>query len=319
MAAYHSPVKLVLLLITWLAYLSEVTVEFLVPYLVPDAVLQSDDNRTNSSDGARIILQPYPLTSLTIWAAINVYQFLWLVYITSTICRRNPRNRQFIYCVEGVIPAPALLFFTAGMVARNMAVIASNRLHHMTSLSASGLTPIFFWASVWYLLRCYKESVLQENRMSADRILILVLLHNGLCSIATWSTLHFNIQTCRALTSLAQLPQSSAGIITLFIVCVEVIAWCILDWTIFRHHLVFVVTPYIVCIVGLAAITDFKPIDLTGSIPSILLGLEIIVTMVRLMRLFWDAGQTGNQQTKNRRTHHAQPEPLPDLIPLSVL
>jgi uncharacterized membrane protein len=137
--------------------------------------------------------------------------------------------------------------------------------------------------------------------------------------MATWGTLHFNIQMCNAMMTLIQINQSSAGIITVFIISIEVIAWCILDWTVFRRHLIFVVTPYIALIVGLVAITDFKPMDVIGSIPSILLGLVIVITMVRLTRVFWDASRAGNLYTKSIQSQNAQETPLPDLIPLAVM
>ena len=266
------------------------------------------------------MLQPHPITSFTIWACVDAYQVLWLIYIATATCRRIRDSNSFIYCIEGVIPVPSLLFFTAGMVARSMAVLASYRLHYLTALSASGLTPVVFWVSVKYALCCFKKSEnSQDIHTLTDNVLVPVLIHNGLCCLATWSTLTFDVQVCSALTSLLAWKESSAEITALLIISVEVVAWCIIDWITFRHHLTFVVTPYVILIATLVAIADFKPKDLMSCIPSILLGLVIVVTMVRIMRTIWETGHL--RQRYYKASHHelAETGPLPDLIPLNPL
>lgn len=163
-----------------------------------------------------------------------------------------------------------------------------DRQYIIAALPLIALIPFFLYlvllVSFTRLVKCIPEMV--KAGLSRDVWLTRFLVQNAVAMYATWVTIATLLNFTMVLQYRANVEGSTAAIISLSIVSVEVLLWSALDNTILDKYTRYTFSPYIVMIVAFAGIMskhfDTETALATSAFTATLLSVAILLSIVKV-------------------------------------
>ncbi|XP_041474094.1 uncharacterized protein LOC121422918 [Lytechinus variegatus] len=200
---------------------------------------------------------PTPVTpagyAFSIWGLIYLWNFAWIIYILTTLCRSNSRGPVYLNP-----PATTVMFLNSYMI-NNVANILWLFLWDREYLTRSTLA-LFLIALTLYvglyvsLTNVYQYLTDFKDFAESDLWAYRVLVHNGLAIYATWATAAALINLSVALIYEAMLPSDVATYITLTTLAVVAIVYFVFELFVFDAYTRYVFMVYPTLIWALAGI-----------------------------------------------------------------
>ncbi|XP_041474157.1 uncharacterized protein LOC121422972 [Lytechinus variegatus] len=200
---------------------------------------------------------PTPVTpagyTFSIWGLIYLWNFAWIIYILTTLCRSNSRGPVYLNP-----PATTVMFLNSYMI-NNVANILWLFLWDREYLTRSALG-LFLIALTLYvglyisLTNVYQYLTDFKDFAESDLWAYRVLVHNGLAIYATWATAASLINLSVALIYEAMLPSDVATYVSLTTLAVIVIVYFVFELFVFDAYTRYVFMVYPTLIWALAGI-----------------------------------------------------------------
>lgn len=241
-------------------------VGFIVSLVVPS--LSNIPNNGIFNSTITVVSHKYPTDvtpadyAFSIWGIIYLFQFAWLGYAFSCMCRTN--NNGIVLANPVVLPIKfhiAWLGTCVFVVLWTFYFLAEQILISAICLL---MTTLFGYAcsAINAMATADNEKELETNS-PADLICIRVLLHNGLDIYFAWTTVATLIGVAMTLTYDPNIPQNlsqeDAGTICLGILGFLIIFWSVMENTKFFYLFKYVYTWYFVLIWALSGIIVRNP------------------------------------------------------------
>ncbi|XP_028659620.2 uncharacterized protein LOC114653448 [Erpetoichthys calabaricus] len=131
---------------------------------------------------------------------------------------------------------------------------------------------------------------LQEYHKS-DLWLLRILVHNGVATYITWTTIATLINFAVVLTYVGGVSRSTAATVCLSVLLIEVIAWFVVENFFLDKYVRYTLTIYPVVILALSGniAKNFKPDSpgTNGIFCAVLLGIASTLFLLRILLVLW--------------------------------
>jgi len=246
------------------------------------------ENQTGDvSDAFFLMITPAGWTFGAIWGTIYMWQFIWMIYALTTVCRKDDDGR-YIYRL-GILP-PA--FYVMFMV-NNIVVVTWLFVWDRQWLNWACLVIVFAPITLYICLiisfkRLYDNlASLRRNGQRKDIWLTRILVQNGLAFFATWVSIATLLNFAIVLTYYWSVDVFVSSTIALGVLSLDIIVWFTLDTFFLDKYVRYTISPYIVLVVALTG-SFTKNFDLdTNRRNSIyiagLLGVAGVLLLVKLV------------------------------------
>ncbi|CAH1775607.1 unnamed protein product [Owenia fusiformis] len=288
--ADHKPMKILLIVLTWLVFLAMMFFNAMMGiasmYLKEWELFVSSTG--NISDKYYLEITPAGWT-FSIWGFIYVWQALWLIYATCALCRRSVEGP--LYVSPDIFPS-SLFFIYMFNNATNIAwLFLFDREYVEYALVALALCPFALYIMMFISCKQLDKygSVMIQQGMGKDIWMVRVFLHNGLGIYAAWTTIATLLNFAMVLTYYAGMSQDTACTISLGVLAMELIIYFVTDNFLFDKYLRYTIVPYIVVIVALiGSIAKNWDVTKRNSIfTAALLGTAGLCFLVKIVLVIW--------------------------------
>ncbi|KAM5157349.1 uncharacterized protein ACMZJ9_008675 [Mantella aurantiaca] len=187
--------------------------------------------------------------TFSIWSVIYIWNGLWIVYVISTLFRRNKYGR--VYAKPTVHPPE----FFALWILNNLINIAWLFLWDRELLIFSNIFLALIAITCFLMLhisyrKCYRSGAWMLQHQRFDLWCIRILIHNGLAIYATWTSIATIVNFGLVLKYNAHLNDPDAGSVVLSLVFFAVLFWFLMETFIFEKYVRYTFTVYPVAIVA---------------------------------------------------------------------
>ncbi|KAM4040833.1 uncharacterized protein ACNLHF_012101 isoform 1-T2 [Anomaloglossus baeobatrachus] len=283
----HNVFKLILIFLTVAVYI--VTVAFNAGAgsgLMKDIFLQRVGN---ISDKFRTDFTPSGWTFM-IWNVIYAWQFLWLGYILSGICRRSELG--WMYLKPDVFPVSFYLVWILNNILNVGWLFLWDRellIPALVFLGVIALTNHIVFFISHRALHLHGEWFHRQRRV--DLWLIRIFAQNGIAVYATWTTIACLLNFAVALTYNGGIPNSISTTVSLYILAFEVVLWFCLENFVLDKYVRYTLTVYPVVIVALSGALDKHFMEASPTENNIyiavLLAVACALFVLRLALVIW--------------------------------
>ncbi|XP_069816229.1 uncharacterized protein [Dendropsophus ebraccatus] len=263
-----------------------------VAFNVMSAVAQSDIFITTASN----ISAKYPLEvtpagwTFSIWSVIYIWNGLWIVYVVSTLFRSNKRGR--IYLQPAIHPPEFFVMW----ILNNLINIGWLFLWDRELLIFSSVFLALIPVTIMLMLRisyrhCYRYADWMSQNQRFDLWCIRILVHNGLATYATWTSIativNFGIVLKYAGFHVGEPFVSS---IVLGLILFALLFWFLMETFIFEKYVRYTVTIYPVAIV--ASVGIFLGVDETPEFSdnemmnAVIIAVSSLACLLRFVLIF---------------------------------
>lgn len=226
-----------------------------------------------------------PGWAFSIWGVIYIWQFSWMIYVLTTLCRQV--NGRPIYQQLHVITKLYLIIYIINM-ALNVAFF-----YVYINTESGTIIPIVSVGSIWLtVLLCL---VIYHRNMAAvpektakmlrkDLICLVVLVQNGLAIYVSWCTLANMLCLNSFFVYFLNIPMSTSSPVVLTILSVLLILYFILEMTYLKDYLEYTFSFYPAIMWGLASrtIDKFDPQCPTSIYVVVLLCVVTLFFLVKI-------------------------------------
>ncbi|XP_041473934.1 uncharacterized protein LOC121422798 [Lytechinus variegatus] len=235
------------------------------------------------SDAYPVLVTPAGWTFL-VWAIIYIWMLIYVIYILTTICRRNKNGP--VYMNPPVITANFLAFFTLNLAFNIVWLFLFSRREFAWSLADSCLLAFSAYICLWISHRnVEKYRDVMETNHKVDLWCNRILLQNGLAVYATWTTIATLINLSIALTYLADVKNLSASLISLSILTAEVVVYFVVDTFYWDRYLRYTFTVYPTVIWALSGVLseNWDPDTKTSIFNAVLLAVGCLCFVIKIV------------------------------------
>ncbi|CAH1243970.1 Hypp7181 [Branchiostoma lanceolatum] len=285
----HKPVAILMIFFAWLIYVIRLVFSWLnSSNAIPGLFV------TTIGNGSRFFPNEIGPSSWTfdIWLVIYGWGFLWLIYVTVCICRKN--SRGYFYVTPELFPPAFYVTWYVNNFFVTSWVFMNDSQQRVGAVMLLALTAF----SLYYMLYISYRRVdqngpwLTENA-PADLWLIRFFVHNGLAIYATWVTIATLLSFGTTLTYEGGYNNEDASTGMLALLTAIVLVWFVLENLVFERFCRYTLVPYVVVVVALSGIID-KFIRFNGGLEKrnaifacVLLGVSSFLLVVRFVFVIW--------------------------------
>jgi len=288
----HKPWLIALIIITFLALLVTVILNYL-----SSGMFELDIYVSTTGDVSDSFYTPITPAGWTfsIWALIYLYQFVWMIYGLTTICRRNKKTGDYLYMSPAYSMPPTLY----GIYIINLASNVTWIFVFDRSLIGWALFVVIIMAGTLYACIAISlvgtarnnDSLTQEGH-STEIGLIRGMVHNGLALYATWVSIATLLNFAMVLIYKWGVDMETASLVALSLLLVEIVAWVTVDFVVLDKHTRYLITPHIVIVWALSGsiLGNWNQGTVLFNLTAAMLGLgafalvtKIVVMIARTM------------------------------------
>ncbi|KAL7840780.1 hypothetical protein AOLI_G00261030 [Acnodon oligacanthus] len=228
--------------------------------------------------------------TFSIWGVIYFWLTLMLIYIVTTVFRRNAYGPM--YCSPSMLPYGFFVSWTVNMLSNIAWLLLWDRQMMIAALIMLALIAFTNYLTIFFSCYGLKEYGAWLNKYhTKDLWCIRLLVQNGLALYATWTSIATLINFTVVLSYEAGMSPSDAATLSLSLLLVEVAVWFILENFVIDKHVRYILTIYPVIIVALSG-NMTKNFD--ASAPShnaiyiaVLLALTCSLLVLRVCLVVW--------------------------------
>ncbi|KAM4705000.1 uncharacterized protein WCC33_009831 [Rhinophrynus dorsalis] len=227
--------------------------------------------------------------TFSIWSVIYIWNGLWIVYVFSTLFRRNKSG--FVYLKPG-IHTPE---FFAVWILNNIINISWLFLWDQEILILGNVFLILIPITCILMLtisyrNCYKHGIWMSENSRFDLWCIRILVHNGLATYTTWTCIATVINFGIVLKYYVNIEDAVASNMVLCLVFFALLSWFFMETFVFEKYVRYTFTIYPVAIiasVGVFVERDHSAALSTNDIINIvIIGMSSFACLLRFTLLF---------------------------------
>ncbi|XP_078575442.1 uncharacterized protein LOC144861420 [Branchiostoma floridae x Branchiostoma japonicum] len=285
----HKPLGIVLIVFAWLTYVFRLVFSWLRQSGAVEGLFVSTVGNTSRFFPNEIVPAPWVFD---IWQFIYAWGFLWLIYVTVCVCRKN--SRGYFYVTPELFPP---VFYVAWFI-NNFFILCWDFLNDSLQRVGATMLLALIALSLYYMLYIsyrrvdHNGSWLTENA-PVDLWLIRALVHNGLAIYATWCTIATLLGFGNVLTYESGYDNEDVSTGILGLLLAIILVWFVLENFVFERYCRYTLVPYVVVVVALSGLID-KYITFTGGLDKrnaifacVMLGVSSLVLVVRFSLVIW--------------------------------
>ncbi|XP_075060002.1 uncharacterized protein LOC142144743 [Mixophyes fleayi] len=225
-----------------------------------------------------------------IWNVIFAWQFLWLGYVLSGICRRSELG--WMYSKPDLFPVYFYFVWMLNNVLNIGWLFLWDREYLIPALVFLGAIALTNYIVLYISYRAlYLNGVWLCKQRKVDLWLIRIFAQNGIAVYATWTTVACLLNFAVALTYNGNIPNSTSTTVSLSILAFEVVLWFYLENFVFDKYVRYTLTVYPVVIVALSGALNknFNKSSPDGNniYIAVLLAVGCAVFAVRVVLVIW--------------------------------
>ncbi|XP_030840729.1 uncharacterized protein LOC588719 [Strongylocentrotus purpuratus] len=230
---------------------------------------------------------PTPVTpagyTFSIWGLIYLWNFAWIIYVLTTLCRTNSRGPVFLNP-----PATTVMFLNSFMlnnVANMLWLVLWDREYLTRSTLALCLIVLTLYVGLYIsLTSVYQYLADFKDYAESDLWAYRVLVHNGLAIYAAWTTAASLVNLSVTLIYVARLPSDVATYVCLTTLAVILIVYFVFELFVFDVYTRYVFMVYPTFIWALAGIMVANGDDTNSPVfvySAILVSISFIFFIVK--------------------------------------
>ncbi|XP_069122634.1 uncharacterized protein [Argopecten irradians] len=247
----HSAYRILLILLTWLAFGVTLFFNYLGSGDAGKDLGIYESNTGDVSDYFYLEITPAGWV-FTIWAFIYVWQFLWLIYGLSTICRKSDSG---IYIYQLPVMPPSIYIIYILNLGFNIGwMVLFDRKYINISLPDAALMAITLYIVLGISCTAVHNNL---NRLIKDgggkeAWFIRFFLQNGVAFYATWVTIATHLNLAMVMHYSGGVANDIACTVALGVLLFFVILWFMTETILLDVYTRYLFSPYIVLVVGLS-------------------------------------------------------------------
>ncbi|XP_033630900.1 uncharacterized protein LOC117292842 [Asterias rubens] len=226
--------------------------------------------------------------TFTIWAFIYTYQALFLLYVLTSLCRRNAKGPVYR---NHVLITPVMLVMYAFNLALNVTwLFLFDRQHMAIAVVVSSLLPTTLWIMLFINHRKVDQNGFSmKHSHKCDLFLVRAIVQNGLAFYATWVTIATLLNLTIVMTYWGDLEQSVACTISLSILLVEVLIYSVLENIVWDKYLRYTYSVWVVVIFALSGsiARNWDPEQRNSIYSAVLISLAAVLFVLKIGLSMW--------------------------------
>ncbi|XP_066299391.1 uncharacterized protein [Branchiostoma lanceolatum] len=284
----HKPLAILMIVFAWLTYVMRLVIAWMYESkLVPG--LQATISIMNGSRFFPNEINPAVWTFVGIWPTIYAWNFLWLIYVLITVCRRNARG--YVYVAPELFPTSFYVVWCAHQVLLTCWRFLNDAQERVGAAMVLGIGA----CTLYYMLYVSYRRVdrcgpwLTANA-PVDLWLVRILAHNALALYATWATIATLLSFGSTLTYSGGYNNEDTATGMLGLLLVITLVWFALENFVFERYCRYTLVPYIVVVLALAGIMDKNRSDFGKRnviFTCVLLVVASLLLVVRFSLVIW--------------------------------
>ncbi|XP_026794068.3 uncharacterized protein si:ch211-161h7.5 [Pangasianodon hypophthalmus] len=281
----HSIARIATIVVSVVVYIAGITLNILSargtgPFLMTTG---------NISDTYNTQITPSGWT-FSIWGVIYFWLTAMLIYIVSTIFRRNAFGPM--YCNHSVLPYGFFISWILNILFNISWLLLWDREVMIAALIMLALVAFTNYTMIFFSCRGLKEYGAWLNKYhNKDLWCIRILVQNGLAVYTTWTSIATLINLTIVVSYDAGMSKSGAATLSLSLLLVEVIVWFVLENSFLDKHVRYILTVYPVIIVALSGNMtknfDASAPGTNGVFTALLLALACVLFVIKVCLVIW--------------------------------
>ncbi|CAH1777438.1 unnamed protein product, partial [Owenia fusiformis] len=285
----HKPLKLMLIVGVTIAYTAYVGCSGLLSMNRRFFDIENDFEANNTILDHDLEINPASFTFFVVWGIIYVWQFLWLGYALSTLCRLTKYG--YLYVSPNILPASIFFFFFINNGCGVAWFLLYQNLYIPHACAALAMMAFTLYLCLFISMRALNKhgEKLVEQQKGSDIWMIRILCHNGLGMYATWCTIATLLNFATTLVFWANVSNAMASTISLAILAGELLLWAILDNFVLDKFTRYLITPYIVVVFALVGVIvkNWNPDTRNSIMNAVLLGVASAFLLIKIIMVIY--------------------------------
>ncbi|XP_023122084.1 uncharacterized protein LOC111565976 [Amphiprion ocellaris] len=228
--------------------------------------------------------------TFNIWSVIYVWLTLMIIYIVTSLCRKN--GYGYVYCSPAVLPYGFFASWCVNLCFNIGWLLVWDRGQMIPALIFLILVIATNYSMVFYIchgLHLYGPWLKKYHK--ADLWCLRILVQNGVMIYTTWTTIATLINVTIVLTYNAKMSPTDAATISYSVLCAVLLVWFVLENLVLDKHVRYILIVYPVLIWALSGNLD-KNFDAqspsrNGIFIAVLLSLSCVLFVIRLILVMW--------------------------------
>ncbi|KAM4689398.1 uncharacterized protein O3C94_007494 [Discoglossus pictus] len=279
--ALYNPMLCSLIILSAISFICTVVLNALSATSVGGLFLST---AKNVSDKYSLEITPAGWT-FSIWSVIYIWNGLWIIYVVSTIFRRNNLGRVYL---QPTIHPPE---FFALWILNNIINIGWLFLWDREYIVPSMIFLVLIPVTVIMMLiisykNCYKHGEWLSKNHPVDLWCTRILVHNGLATYVTWTSIASFLNFGLVLKYEEALTDIKASTVVLCMVFFVLLFWFLLESFVFEKYVRHTFTIYPVAIVASVGVFSGRTHATTMSSNDVINIALIIVTAAACLLRF---------------------------------
>ncbi|XP_072269414.1 uncharacterized protein [Pyxicephalus adspersus] len=227
--------------------------------------------------------------TFSIWSVIYIWNGLWIVYACSTLFRRNKMGR--IYAKPDIHPPEFFALWILNNIINIGWLFLWDRELLIFANAFLALIPItaFLMLHISYR-RCYRYRAWMLQHQRFDLWCIRILVHNGLATYATWTSIATVINFGIVLKNDAHIQDPNVSTIVLSLIFFALLFWFLMETFILDKYVRYTFTIYPVAIVAsvgvFVGVQESPELNDNDVINVVIIAASSVFCLLRFVLLF---------------------------------